>query len=85
MSQPPTSLSLCSVAKLSPTLCNPMGQAPLSIGFLRQEGWSGLPSPTPGDLPNPGTEPTSPVSPALTGRLFNTEPPGKSLVYLFAK
>ena len=37
-------------------------QAPLSVGFFRQEYWSGLPFPSPGDLPNPGTEPVSPVS-----------------------
>ena len=36
-------------------------QAPLSMGFSRQEYWSGLPFPTPGDLPNPGTEPESPA------------------------
>ena len=51
-------------------------QAPLSMGFLRQEYWSGLPFPPPEDLPNPGIEPTSPVSPALTGRLFTAGPPG---------
>ena len=39
--------------------------APLSVGFPRQEHWSGLPCPPPGDLPDPETEPTSPVSPAL--------------------
>ena len=43
-------------------------QAPLSMGFSRQEHWSGLPCPPPGDLPNPGTEPTSPAVPALAGR-----------------
>ena len=43
-------------------------QAPLSMGFSRQEHWSGLPCPPPGDLPNPGTEPTSPEVPALAGR-----------------
>ena len=36
-------------------------QAPLSVGFSRQEYWSGLPFPSPGDLPNPGIEPGSPV------------------------
>ena len=36
-------------------------QAPLSLGFSRQESWSGLPFPTPGDLPDPGIEPTSPA------------------------
>ena len=42
-------------------------QAPLSMGFSRQEHWSGLPLPSPGDLPDPGIEP---ASPALVGRLF---------------
>ena len=48
-----------------PTLCNPMTvahQAPLSMGFSRQEHWTELPCPPPGDLPNPGTEPSSHVS-----------------------
>ena len=49
-------------------------QAPLSVGFPRQEHWSGLPFPSPGDLPSPGIESTSPV---LTGGFFTTEPPGK--------
>ena len=40
-------------------------QAPLSTGFSRQEYWSGLPCPPPGDLPNPGMEPTFPAAPAL--------------------
>ena len=40
-------------------------QAPLSLGFSRQEYWSGLPHPPLGDLPNPGMEPTSPKAPAL--------------------
>ena len=40
-------------------------QAPLSMGVSRQEDWSGLPCPPPGDLPNPGIEPTSPVAPTL--------------------
>ena len=47
-------------------------QPPLSMGFSRQEYWSGLPFPFPGDLPNPGIEPTFS---ALTGRFFTTEPP----------
>ena len=49
-------------------------QAPLSVGFPRQEYRSGLPFPPPGDLPDSGIEPTPP---ALAGRLFTTEPPGK--------
>ena len=40
-------------------------QVPLSVGFLRQEYWSGLPFPILGDLPNPGIKPTFPVSPPL--------------------
>ena len=47
-------------------------QAPLSMGFSRQEYWSGLPFPSPGVRPNPETEP---MSPALTGGFFATEPP----------
>ena len=50
-------------------------QAPQSIGFPRQECWSGLPFPSPGDLPNPRTEPMSPI---LAGRFFTTEAPGES-------
>ena len=47
-------------------------QAPLSMGFSWQEYWSGLPCPPPGDLPNPGIEPTSLMSPALAGGFFTT-------------
>ena len=54
-------------------------QAPLSMGFSRQEYWSGLPCPPPGDLPDPGIEPTSPESPALQVESLPTEPPGKPL------
>ena len=52
-------------------------QAPLFMGFCRQEYWSGLPFPTPGDLPDPGIQPASLVSPALAGGFFTTAPPGK--------
>ena len=45
-------------------------QAPLSMGSSRQEYWSGLPCPPPGDLLNPGIEPASPTSPVLTGGFF---------------
>ena len=48
-----------------PTLWTIVHQAPLSVGFSRQECWSGLPCPPPGHLPNPAIKPTSPVSPAL--------------------
>ena len=47
-------------------------QAPLSRGFSRQEFWSGLPCPPPGDLPHPGIEPFSLMSPALAGEFFTT-------------
>ena len=50
-------------------------QDPLSVGFSRQEYWSGLPFPTLGDLPDPGTKPASLTSPALAGRFFTTEKP----------
>ena len=52
-------------------------QAPLSMGFSRQEHWSELPFPAPGDLPNPGIEPMFLESPALAGGFFTTQPPGK--------
>ena len=49
-------------------------QAPPSMGFSRQEYWSGLPFPSPGDLPNPGIEPRSCE---LQGDALTSEPPGK--------
>ena len=57
-------------------------QAPLSMGFSRQEDWSGLPCPPPGDFPDPGIKPESLESPALAGTFFPTSfktlqsPPG---------
>ena len=50
-------------------------QTSLSMGFSRQEYWSGLPFPSPGDLPNPGIKPGSP---ALQADTLPSEPPGKS-------
>ena len=47
-------------------------QAPLSVGFSRQEYWGGLPCPPPGDLPRPGIEPAALTSPALAGRFLTT-------------
>ena len=58
------------LAQSCPTLCNPVDcsrQAPLSMGFSRQDNWNGLPSPPPGDLPDPGIEPGSL---ALAGGFF---------------
>ena len=49
-------------------------QTPPSMGFSRQEYWSGLPFPSPGDLPNPGIEPSSPT---LQADALPSEPPGK--------
>ena len=70
---------LCLVTQLYPTL-QPHGlvacQAPLSMGFSRQEHWSGLPFPSPGDLPNPGNEPRPPTLPT---NFLLYEPPGKPI------
>ena len=54
-------------------------QAPLSVGFSRQEYWSELPFPSPGDLPNPGTKPKSSVSPALKANSSPAEALGEAL------
>ena len=58
--------------QLCVTLWTVAHQAPLSVGFSRQEYWSGLPFPSPGDFPYPGIEPGSRTSPALAGGFFNT-------------
>ena len=73
-------MSACIHAQSCPTLCDPTDytcQAPLSIGFYRQEYQSGLLLPTLEDLPNPGIEP---VPPALAGGFFTTEPSEKVTV-----
>ena len=57
-------------------------QAPLSMGFPRQEYRSGLPLPPPGGLPDPGMEPGSPTSPALAGGFLTAVPPAKPLLSL---
>ena len=69
-----------SLAKLCPTLATPWTeahQASLSMGFPRQEYWSGLPFASPGDLPEPGIKLKSPE---LAGGFFTTESPGKSFM-----
>ena len=80
------SVFACSVTRLCPTLCNPIAcQSPLSMGFSRKQYWGGLPFPSPGALPDPGIELTSP---ALAGGFFTTEPPGSpmsSVKYLIIK
>ena len=62
--------SVASVMPDSETPWTVACQAPLSMGFSRQEYWNGLLSPPPGDLPDPGIESLSLVSPALAGRFF---------------
>ena len=67
------------VAQLCPNICNLMNstcQAPLSMGFSRQEYWSGLPFLSPGDLSDPGIEPQFP---ALQADSLPTEPPGNTI------
>ena len=62
--------------RLFATLWTVAYQAPLSMGFSRQEYWSGLPFPSPGDLPDSGIEPGSP---ALEADALTSEPPGKMM------
>ena len=77
-------LSRFSHARLSATPWTVARQAPLSMGFSRQEYSSGLPCPPPGDLPHPGIEPMVCISPALTGGFFSSRAPWEALspVYL---
>ena len=75
---------LCMCAQSCPTLRDPMDcthQAPLSMGFSRQEHWSGLPFPSPEDLPDPGIKPQLSF---ITGRFFTTEPPGKTKLCFYS-
>ena len=65
------------VTQACPTLCDPLGcslPGSSDYGILQARYWSGWPFPSPGDLPNPGVKS---AFPALAGRLFTTEPPGK--------
>ena len=71
----PTSMHACTLSHFSHvqlyvTLWTVACQAPQSMGFSRQEYWSGLPCPPPGNLPNPGIELMSVMSPALAGGFF---------------
>ena len=75
-------LSLFNHVQLFATPWTVTHHTPLSMGFSRQEYWSGLPCLPPGDLPDPGVEPDSLISLAFIDRVFTTEPPGKSLVQL---
>ena len=75
--------SLCCV-QLFVTLWTVASQAPLSMGFFRQEYWSGMPFPIPGYLPNSGIELASLVSPALAGGFFTTDKGSSSQGYGFS-
>ena len=70
----------CSVAKSCLPLCNPMDCSPPGFslhGIFQARILERVPFPLPGDLPDPGIEPVSPVSPELARRFFTTEQPGK--------
>ena len=67
-----SSFQSLSRVRLFETLWTVACQAPLSVGFSRQEYWSGLPCPLPGDLPDPGIKPVSLMSPELAGVFFIT-------------
>ena len=77
------SVLLLSHVRLFETPWTVARQAPLSMGFPRQEYWSGLPFPSPGDLPNSGTEPTPPVSPAFAGGFLTVEATGEAMCLLY--
>jgi len=66
-----------SPVQLFETMWTTARQAPLSMKCSRQEYWSGLPFPSPGDLPDPGIKPKSLVSPSWAGGFLATTPPGK--------
>ena len=69
-----------SCVRLFVTLWAVAHQASLSMGFSRQEYWRGLPCPSPGDLPKPGIEPASLLSPALAGGFFTTSATWEALI-----
>ena len=68
---------MCVYSVMSDSLWTAAHQAPLSMGFPRQEHWSGLLCPSLEELSDPGIKPTSLVLPALAGGFFTTAPPGK--------
>ena len=78
-------LSRFSPVRLFETLWTVACQAPLSTGFSRQEYWSKLSCPPPWDLPDPGIEATSLMSPALAGRFFTTSATWEAHIYTAAK
>ena len=72
MQQESKSESESEVTQSCLTVCNPIDYSPPGLGFSRQEYWSGLPFPSPGDLPDPGIEPGSP---ALQAEALPSVPP----------
>ena len=77
-------MCMCSAVQSCPTLCAPWTiahQVPLSMALSKQEYWHGLPFLSPGDLPDPGIEPASLVSPALAGRFLTTSATWQALHY----
>ena len=75
-------LSLFSHVQLFVTLWTITHQAPLSMGFFRQEYWNGLPHPSPGDLPDSWIELVSLMSPALVGGFLTTSTTWQTLIYV---
>ena len=78
-----TGMRVCSCIQLFATLWTVARPVPLSIEFFRKEHWSGLPFPTPKDLPHSVIKPASPVSLALAGGFFTTEPPGNPVLIIY--
>ena len=76
-------LSHFSPVQLFVTLWTVAHQSPLSMGFSRQEYWSGLPCPPPGNLPHPGIELASLMSPALSGGFFTTSTTWETHLYTY--
>ena len=72
-------LNRFSHVQLFPALWTVAHQAPLSVGFSRQEYWSGLPCPPPGELPDPGMEPSARQSPVLAGGFPTPSTPWEAL------
>ena len=72
-----------SCVQLFPTLWTVAHQAHLSMGFSRQENWSGLLCPSPGGLPNLGMEPVSLMSPTLAGGFFTTSTTWEAQIYKY--
>ena len=83
---PETFLCCARLFQSCPAFCSlwtVVRQAPLSMRFSRQESWSGLPFPPPGNLSDPGIEAAPLISPALTGGLFTILPPVCVYIYIY--